>query len=233
MTEKTVSLWSFNDAMSAMSLPGREAMLERTFALQIGGKLNYKDVFENTPEALVASIVRQFSFWYNCLSPQEQSSFLLLTNNAAFSKDFIEYLCNKKPEIGRFFDEAPQALQTDISAFLAMHCYDAKIDIAQQGKPAFFCTEGQRVAISRLFSKQGRSFVHEASGRARKCNYASSEDMERRIVNIVHAVMDEKMGALLKGVCLPHVGVYEDEVVGHPLKGLGHPGGLAQNSIAE
>ena len=114
-----------------------------------------------------------------------------------------------------------------------MRCYDAKIDMAQQGKPAFFCTEGQRVAISRLFSKQGRSFVHEASGRARKCNYASSEDMERRIVNIVHAVMDEKMGALLKGVCLPHVGVYEDEVVGHPLKGLGHPGGLAQNSIAE
>ena len=72
MTEKTVSLWSFNDAMSAMSLPGREAMLERTFALQIGGKLNYKDVFENTPEALVASIVRQFNFWYNGLSPQEQ-----------------------------------------------------------------------------------------------------------------------------------------------------------------
>ena len=232
MTEKTVSLWSFNDAMSAMSLPGREAMLERTFALQIGGKLNYKDVFENTPEALIASIVRQFNFWYNGLSTQEQSSFLLLTNNAAFSKDFIEYLRNKKPEIGRFFDEAPQSLQTDVSAFLAMHCYDAKIEMAKQGKPAFFCTEGQRVAISRLFAKQVRSFVHEASGRARKCDYASSEEMERGIVDIVRTVMAQEIGPLLKGVCLPHVGGYEEDSVKHPFRLLEHPGALSKGSIA-
>ena len=207
-------------------------MLERTFALQIGGKLNYKDVFENTPEAIVASIVRQFNFWYGGLSPQEQSSFLLLTNNAAFTKAFTEYLCNKKPEIERLFGEAPQSLQADISAFLAMRCYDAKIEIAKHGKPAFFCTEGQRVAISRLFAKQVRSFVHEASGRARKCDYASSEEMERGIVDIVRTVMAQEIGPLLKGVCLPHVGVYEDEVRGRPLKGLGHPVGVAQSSIA-
>ena len=222
MTEGTVSLWSFNDAMSAMSLPGREAMLERTFALQIGGRLNYKNVFENTPEALVASIVRQFNFWYYGLSPREQSSFLLLTNNTAFTKAFTEYICNKKTEIERFFNEDPKALTKDVSAFLAMRCYDAKIEVAKQGKPAFFCADGQRVAIFRMFSKQGRSFIHEASGRARKCNYASSEDMERHIVDIVHAVIDEQMGVLLKGVCLPHIGGDEEESATRPFKLSGH-----------
>lgn len=235
MTEGTVSLWSFNDAMSAMSLPGREAMLERTFALQIGGRLNYKDVFENTPEALVASIVRQFNFWYDGLSPREQSSFLLLTNNTAFTKSFTEYICNKKTEIERFFNEDPKALTKDVSAFLAMRCYDAKIEVAKQGKPAFFCADGQRVAIFRMFSKQGRSFVHEASGRARKCNYASSEDMERHIVDIVHAVMDEQMGALLKGVCLPHIGGGEEESADRPFKLSGHsrPFGQEFGAMAE
>lgn len=228
MSEKTPGLLSFNAAMGAMSLPGREAMLERSFALQIGGKMNYKDAFENTPENIVASIVRQFKFWYDGLGPEEQNSFLLLANNAAFTKDFIEYLCNKKPEIERLFDEAPQALQADVSAFLAMHCYDAKIEVAKQGKPAFFCADGQRVAIFRLFSKQARSFAHEASGRARKCEYASNEEMERGIVDIVRTVMAEEMRTLLKGVCLPHVGGYEDESLGFmfkvpiPTRNLGH-----------
>lgn len=137
MSEKTPGLLSFNAAMGAMSLPGREAMLERSFALQIGGKMNYKDAFENTPENIVASIVRQFKFWYDGLGPEEQNSFLLLANNAAFTKDFIEYLCNKKPEIERLFDEAPQALQADVSAFLAMHCYDAKIEVQSRGNRPF------------------------------------------------------------------------------------------------
>lgn len=228
MSEKTPGLLSFNAAMGAMSLPGREAMLERSFALQIGGKMNYKDAFESTPENIVASIVRQFKFWYDGLGPEGQNSFLLLANNTAFTKDFIEYLCNKKPEIERLFDEAPQALQADVSAFLAMRCYDAKIEVAKQGKPAFFCADGQRVAIFRLFSKQARSFAHEASGRARKCEYASNEEMERGIVDIVRTVMAEEMRALLKGVCLPHVGGYEDESLGFmfkvpiPTRTLGH-----------
>lgn len=222
MNEKISGLLSFNAVMRAMSLPGREAMLERSFALQIGGKLDYKEAFENTPEPLIGNIVRQFKFWYDELSPEEQNSFFLLANNATFTKDFIEYLCNENPEIERLFDEAPQALRTDVSAFLAMRCYDAKIEVAKQGKPAFFCADGQRVAIFRMFSKQGRSFVHEASGRARKCNYASSEDMERHIVDIVHAVMDEHMGALLKGICLPHIGGGEEESADRPFKLSGH-----------
>lgn len=235
MNEKISGLLSFNAVMRAMSLPGREAMLERSFALQIGGKLDYKEAFENTPEPLIGNIVRQFKFWYDELSPEEQNSFFLLANNATFTKDFIEYLCNENPEIERLFDEAPQALRTDVSAFLAMRCYDVKIEVAKQGKPAFFCADGQRVAIFRMFSKQGRSFVHEASGRARKCNYASSEDMERHIVDIVHAVMDEHMGALLKGVCLPHIGGDEEESAERPFKLSEHsrPRGQEFGAMAE
>ena len=86
-----------------------------------------------------------------------------------------------------------------------------------------------------MFSKQGWSFVHEASGRARKCNYASSEDMERHIVDIVHAVMDEHMGALLKGVCLPHIGGDEEESAERPFKLSEHsrPRGQEFGAMAE
>ena len=186
MTEGTVSLWSFNDAMSAMSLPGREAMLERTFALQIGGRLNYKNVFENTPEALVASIVRQFNFWYYGLSPREQSSFLLLTNNTAFTKAFTEYICNKKTEIERFFNEDPKALTKDVSAFLAMRCYDAKIEVAKQGKPAFFCADGQRVAIFRMFAKLALSLGNGAP------------------IDIMHSTMSQDLETLFRSIGVRH-----------------------------
>ena len=103
-----------------------------------------------------------------------------------------------------------------------MRCYDAKIEVAKQGKPAFFCADGQRVAIFRLFSKQTRAFAHEASGRARKCDYASSAEMERGIVDIVRTVMAQEMGSLLKGVCLPHIGTDEEESAERPFKLSGH-----------
>ena len=64
MNEKISGLLSFNAVMRAMSLPGREAMLERSFALQIGGKL----------EPLIGNIVRQFKFWYDELSPEDDRS---------------------------------------------------------------------------------------------------------------------------------------------------------------
>lgn len=186
MNEKISGLLSFNAVMRAMSLPGREAMLERSFALQIGGKLDYKEAFENTPEPLIGNIVRQFKFWHDELSPEEQNSFFLLANNATFTKDFIEYLCNENPEIERLFDEAPQALRTDVSAFLAMRCYDVKIEVAKQGKPAFFCADGQRVAIFRMFAKSALSLGNGAP------------------IDIMHSTMSQDLETLFRSIGVRH-----------------------------
>jgi hypothetical protein len=204
-TGKNIALLSFDEALNAMSAPAKEAMTERSYALAIGGKANYSDAFEETPKEFRNSIVRRFNLWFASLSPQEQRNFLMLCNADRFAPGFVDYLCNqggKLEGLSDFAEKQPDVFLKEIRLFLAMHSYDKKIDEAKNGVLAFFSSDGQRFAMLRAFSRQGREFVHEAMGRARKYECDSGDDQEKAVAGILQTLLAEFFGQLFKTLSL-------------------------------
>jgi hypothetical protein len=214
---KDLSTLSFDAAIAALSAPAKEAMAERTYAMAIAEKLNYRDAFSSTPAEFLGSIVKRFSHWHKDLSDDSKRDFLLLSNVGIFADWFIDHLKGKAGLMTGYIEEYPELFREDIILFISMHVFDAKAEQARAGVLAFFSPEGQRFALLRTFAKCGRTFMHEAMGRARKYDYGSEEDMERVLGQIVRELLMKHMGDLFETLSLPALAA-QDSAICLPLR---------------
>lgn len=191
-------LSSFNQAVSMMSLPMREAAAEMNFALEISSKVNYGEAFSKTPKEITNSITRLFRGWYLSLSDPEKLNFLLLDNNEAFTESYVLHCCGKNPNIAAFEKAHPSVFSSEIRMFLAMKCFDKKIDAAWEGKQAFFSEGGKQFAAFRAIAVKGRNMIHEAIGHEVKHGHITdAESVEISIGEVLSSVFNKCMTDIL------------------------------------
>jgi hypothetical protein len=191
-------LSSFNQAVSMRSLPSREAVAEANYAFEISSKVNYGEAFTRTPKEITSSIVRLFAGWFAKLGVDEKLDFALLDNNDFFTEKYVSYICGKNANVQQFERAQPTLFASEIRLFLAMKCFDRKIEMAWEGHRAFFSEGGKLFAAFRAIATKGRSYIHEAIGHEAKHGHISdAESVELSIEEVLSSLFNKCVGSII------------------------------------
>jgi hypothetical protein len=185
LTAKQTAPLSFNLALNAMSIPAREAAAERSYALAISDKITYGSAFKETPQEFVRAILYRFNSWYSGLDQNGQEAFLMLVNLDFFTDEFSRFMLATKPELADIAGNHTETFFEEVRIFLAMHCYDKKIEWGRKGVNSFFSDAGQFFAVTRDITINGRSHMHEAFGRVVKNGCETKEEIRQIFQEVV------------------------------------------------